>query len=325
MISTRGMGHIRRRSSQGLASHRRGHAEYRRYACPPRISEARADQQFATVSHHTNAPATRPYVIYVTYDGVAEPLGRSQILAYLRHLAINHRITLISFEKDDEAADQLGAELATLGIHWVRLRYHRRPPVLSTVLDIGRGRRALMKIARSTAPDVVHVRSDVPALIAHLARHRTRAPMLFDIRGFWADERVEGGLWRAGGVLHRIARRCEPRFYADAGAVVDVDRSISAPDSKLVWRPRPARRGHSHLRGQRSLRSDCPATRGSSRTLERIGWDVVPLRSGTATRRSVGAAPDRADPAGRRGTRPTGWSRGRRACNRTRGDGSRDA
>lgn len=172
------------------------------------------------MSHPTNAPATRPYVIYVTYDGVAEPLGRSQILAYLRHLAINHRITLISFEKDDEATDKLGAELATLGIHWVRLRYHRRPPVLSTALDVGRGRRALTKIARTTAPDVVHVRSDVPALIAHLARHRTRAPMLFDIRGFWADERVEGGLWRAGGVLHRIARRCERRFYADAGAVV---------------------------------------------------------------------------------------------------------
>jgi 2-polyprenyl-3-methyl-5-hydroxy-6-metoxy-1,4-benzoquinol methylase/glycosyltransferase involved in cell wall biosynthesis len=156
----------------------------------------------------------------VSYDGVAEPLGRSQVLAYLRGLATGYRVTLVSFEKDGTARDDLRAELAGLDITWVPLRYHRRPPVLSTALDVACGRRALTRIARTDPPDLVHVRSDVPALIAHLARRRTRAPMLFDIRGFWADERVEGGLWPRGGLLYRLARRCERRFYADAAAVV---------------------------------------------------------------------------------------------------------
>ncbi len=92
--------------------------------------------------------------------------------------------------------------------------------MLSTALDIRRGRRALVRVARDSPPDIVHVRSDVPALMAHLARRRTRAPMLFDIRGFWADERVEGGLWPRGGLLYRLARRCEQRFYDEAAAVV---------------------------------------------------------------------------------------------------------
>ncbi len=170
----------------------------------------------------------KPHILYVSYDGAGEPLGRSQVLEYLMRLAGEHRITLVSFEKDRAGEAQLRAELAAAGIDWRPLDYHRRPPVLSTALDVMRGRREVVRIARHGRPDVVHVRSDVPALIAHLARRRTRAPMLFDIRGFWADERVEGGIWRSGGLLHRVARRWEQRFYAEAAAVVTLtDASVA--------------------------------------------------------------------------------------------------
>ncbi len=170
--------------------------------------------------------------MYVSYDGAAEPLGRSQVVAYLQRLAPDHRITLISFEKDGTATDEVRQLLGRHGIEWIPLCYHHRPPVLSTVLDVLRGRRALAAIARHGRPDVVHVRSDVPALIAHLARRKTRAPMLFDIRGFWADERVEGGLWPRDGGLYRLARRCERRFYAEAGAIVTLTEA-SVPQIRM--------------------------------------------------------------------------------------------
>ena len=162
----------------------------------------------------------RPHVIYVSYDGVAEPLGRSQVLGYLLLLATEHDITLISFEKDRDGRAALREELAAAGIAWVALDYHRRPPVLSTILDIAAGRRALVRAAGIRRPDIVHVRSYVPALMAVLAARRTDGRLLFDIRGFWADERVEGGLWRPRGLLYRVAKRCERLFFARADAVV---------------------------------------------------------------------------------------------------------
>jgi glycosyltransferase involved in cell wall biosynthesis len=170
----------------------------------------------------------RAYVVYVSYDGAAEPLGRSQVLGYLLLLAADHDITLISFEKDREGRAQLRAELSAAGIEWVALDYHRRPPVLSTALDVVAGRRALIRAARARRPDVVHVRSYVPALIAVLAARSSGGRLLFDIRGFWADERVEGGLWRAHGLLYRIAKRCERLFFARADAVVTLT-SASIP------------------------------------------------------------------------------------------------
>lgn len=162
----------------------------------------------------------RPHAVYLSYDGATEPLGRSQVLAYLERLAADHRITLVSFEKPGAPIEARRAEIEASGIEWVPLRYHRHPPVVSTALDILAGRRALVRLARRGRPDLVHVRSDPPGLMAHLARRATGAPMLFDIRGFWADERVDGGLWRRGGWLYRVARRWERRLYAEAGAVV---------------------------------------------------------------------------------------------------------
>jgi glycosyltransferase involved in cell wall biosynthesis len=151
---------------------------------------------------------------------MSEPLGRSQVLAYLTRLAHDHDITLISFEKPGAELATLDRELRAQGIRWLPQRYHRRPPVFSTLLDVAAGVRTLLgSVVRHGRPDLVHVRSDVPALIACLARRWTGGKLLFDIRGFWADERVEGGIWPQG-PLYQLAKRCERWFYRSADAVV---------------------------------------------------------------------------------------------------------
>ncbi len=38
-------------------------------------------------------------ILYISYDGILEPLGNSQVLKYLEHLSQKFEITLISFEK----------------------------------------------------------------------------------------------------------------------------------------------------------------------------------------------------------------------------------
>ena len=44
-------------------------------------------------------------VLYISYDGILEPLGRSQILSYLKALSSEYRIHLISFEKRKDLSD----------------------------------------------------------------------------------------------------------------------------------------------------------------------------------------------------------------------------
>ena len=41
-------------------------------------------------------------VLYITYDGILEPLGQSQVLNYLEKLSEDHEITLMSIEKKQD-------------------------------------------------------------------------------------------------------------------------------------------------------------------------------------------------------------------------------
>src|SRR5437763_13329832 len=74
----------------------------------------------------------RPAVLYISYDGILEPLGQSQVLHYLRHLALDYRIVLLSYEKAEDwrYESRRSAILSIVreaGIEWVPLRYHKRP------------------------------------------------------------------------------------------------------------------------------------------------------------------------------------------------------
>jgi glycosyltransferase involved in cell wall biosynthesis len=182
-----------------------------------------------------------PRVFYISYDGMAEPLGRSQVLSYLFRLAGSCEITLFSFEKPGADRAALTSELAEHGIRWVPLSYHKRPPLLSTLLDAVTGARAVRAVARERRPNIVHVRSYVPALIAMWARRVTQARLVFDIRGFWADERVEGGIWprdrAAYRAIYRITKACERWFFRSADAVVTLTEA-SVPQIRQ-WAGRP--------------------------------------------------------------------------------------
>ena len=58
----------------------------------------------------------RRQVIYVSYDGAAELLEQSQVIAYLERLASECGIKLISFEKPGDDREVLGARLTERGV-----------------------------------------------------------------------------------------------------------------------------------------------------------------------------------------------------------------
>lgn len=164
-------------------------------------------------------------ILYVTYDGLLEPLGQSQVLAYLARLAGEHRIHVVSFEKKNDRRDAramaaIRARLQALGIGWTPLAYHKTPSAPATAFDIAVGTVVGLFLALRLRARILHVRSYVPALIALPIKKITGAKLLFDMRGFWADERVDGGLWPRGGALYRTTKALEDRFLRSADHVV---------------------------------------------------------------------------------------------------------
>jgi glycosyltransferase involved in cell wall biosynthesis len=171
-----------------------------------------------------------PAVLYITYDGILEPLGQSQVLGYLEKLAEDWPIYLISYEKRQDRKDLARMEamrhrLKKAGISWKPLTYHKWPTVPATAFDIMVGTLVALRLAVGQKVQIVHARSYVPALIALAVKRVTGAKFLFDMRGFWADERVDGRLWPRGGKLYSSAKSLERMFLLMSDHVVTLTRA----------------------------------------------------------------------------------------------------
>ena len=175
----------------------------------------------------TAALSTRPHVLYVTYDGLLEPLGQSQVVNYVLRLAPQADITVLSWEKPKDLADTaaiggLSARLSAADIDWIRLRYHKRPTLPATAWDIVCGIVMGIGVTRARARTIVHARGYVPSVVALSMQRFTRAKFLFDMRGFWADEKVDGGHWSRRSLPYRLAKRWERAFFESADAIVSL-------------------------------------------------------------------------------------------------------
>jgi len=175
-----------------------------------------------------SAGRRRADVLYLSYDGLLEPLGASQVLPYVRRLrARGVSLELLTFEKAGSDVgprrDGLARLLAEEGIPWTPLRYHKSPTLPATAWDVSVGRRHVRAWARALAAEgrrgLVHARGYLPGLMG-LAGRPLGAKLLFDIRSFWVDERIQGGYWAEGSLQARIGRWIERRLLSEADHLI---------------------------------------------------------------------------------------------------------
>jgi glycosyltransferase involved in cell wall biosynthesis len=130
---------------------------------------------------------------------MTDPLGQSQVIPYLLGLSKKgYSFYLLSCEKE-QVFEKNRAIVETLlhesGIQWIPLKYTKRPPVVSTLIDIFKLRRAAARIHKKVGLDLVHTRPGIPSLVGLWLKKRYGIKFLNDIREFYADSRVEGGMW----------------------------------------------------------------------------------------------------------------------------------
>ncbi|MFP5481521.1 MAG: glycosyltransferase [Alphaproteobacteria bacterium] len=165
--------------------------------------------------------------LYLTRNGLLEPLGQSQVLAYLRGLSRDYRITLITYEKDEDRADAvrmdaMRAECARLGIRWLPQRFRARPKVIAPALSMLRMVWLLRREVRGQGARLIHARSYIPAAVAMFVGRVTGVPFIFDMRALWPEELITAGRLRRGSLLHRAIVAAERACLRRAGAVVSL-------------------------------------------------------------------------------------------------------
>jgi glycosyltransferase involved in cell wall biosynthesis len=168
-------------------------------------------------------------VLYLCYLSLEDPLVHSQVVAYLAGLAERgHVVHLMTFEPhlSPQRSRQFAEELGRRGIAWHRRRYHKRPSLPATAFDVLAGGLDAARLVRRHRLDAIHARNHMPAAMAMIAARLSPCRLIFDIRGLMAEEYVDAGNWKRGGVPYRLTQWVQRAALRRADGVVTLTEAV---------------------------------------------------------------------------------------------------
>jgi glycosyltransferase involved in cell wall biosynthesis len=176
-------------------------------------------------------------ILYISYDGIMEPLGRSQVLSYLENLSDEFSINLLTFEKKSDLAtreslDDIKEVCKEANIKWSYCTYHKDPTLIATIYDILIGFIKALYFSIWRGVNIVHIRSYIPGLMILPIVILLRKKLIFDMRGMWADEKADRGGWDREGRVYKFFKILEELLLKQSDHVITLtDESIKLLNS----------------------------------------------------------------------------------------------
>lgn len=166
-------------------------------------------------------------VLYVAYTGLLEPLGQSQVLAYLTRLSKNYSFTLVTYEKSEDYKNNIEVERLNdlcqqYGIEWNPRIYHKNPRLLATSFDFLMMLKDIYRISKEKNVKIVHCRSYIPSIAAWIVSKITNVPFIFDMRALWLEEMIEAKSLVRSSILHKSLNFLKGNLLKDAACVVSL-------------------------------------------------------------------------------------------------------
>ncbi len=184
-------------------------------------------------------------ILFISYDGMTDPLGQSQVIPYLAGLTKEgYEFVILSCDKPAKyTANKSYVEklIAPYPIQWVSIPYHKRPPVLSSVYDFFKLRQKAVHLHKLHHFSMTHTRVGLPQLVALYMKKRFGVKFLNDIRGFWADERVDGGMWNLKNPLYKTVYRFFKKKEDECVVIADYNTCLTYKAREIImgWKHLP--------------------------------------------------------------------------------------
>lgn len=169
-------------------------------------------------------------ILYLSHDGLTDPLGESQVLSYLIGLeqkGISYDI--ISFEKtkNKDKVERINNLIKNHDINWKKLVYRNKPFLIGTILSILLFYVKIIFRIANNKPDLIHSRSYLMTFIALSLKKIFKIKVIFDIRGFWIDEKIESNSWGPSQrfLIEKVLRLLENWSYKNADRIITLTNS----------------------------------------------------------------------------------------------------
>ncbi|MFT6166932.1 MAG: glycosyltransferase involved in cell wall biosynthesis [Vicingaceae bacterium] len=146
-----------------------------------------------------------------------------------------HRITILSCEKAENFKKNkavVSQKCKAANMEWNYIDYNNSIPVVSSFLTVRKLKAKALAIAKQNKIEVVHCRSIIPAMVGETVQKKEGVKFIFDIRGFWADERVDGKIWNLKNPLYRFLynyfKKKEKYLFEHADCIVTLTENAKS-------------------------------------------------------------------------------------------------
>jgi transposase-like protein len=156
-------------------------------------------------------------VLYVSYDSISEPISQSQIIPLLIKYSENYKVYLVSFEKNKKI---LLNNVIKKNITHIILKFQKNFFLKAAYFFFYQI--LLIFIVFKYKINIVHTRSYIPTLLILLSRFFKRLNIIFDIRGFWFDEKYEAK--KINLIIYKILKIVEIILFKTANKVITLSK-----------------------------------------------------------------------------------------------------
>ena len=149
-------------------------------------------------------------ILYLSFDGLTDPLGSSQILPLLMNLSFFNKVNILSLEKKffyNLNYENIEKRLKKRKINhfFVFFKKNKILKLLSFLFYFFK----LFMIFYSKKIKLIHLRGYQAALFLFPILYFKKIDLIFDIRGFWPEEKVERFNWSKNQLKYKIFKKLE--------------------------------------------------------------------------------------------------------------------
>lgn len=167
---------------------------------------------------------------------MTDSLGQSQVIPYVIGLTgKGYDLAIMSYEKNEKFkryGKDVKKNLIVNSVAWKPFRYHKRFNVLSTTYDVICGILYLIYYIPANKIKILHCRSYIASILGLIFKKIYGTKFIFDMRGFWANERLEGGIFK-NNYLYIFFKYLEKQFIKYADATIAL--TVNSIDEMKTW------------------------------------------------------------------------------------------
>jgi UDP-N-acetylglucosamine:LPS N-acetylglucosamine transferase len=167
-------------------------------------------------------------ILFLSIDGLTDALGQSQILPYLIGLSRQgFEITILSEEKKNKLTlhqSHIHSIIATEKITWQYIHFEESRNPFRKMYSVFQFYKQAKKISVLKKIDGIHSRSFLPAMVAYRLKKKLRIPYIYDIRGFFIEEKIDTGTLNPNHLLHaaliKYLHKIERKIFSNADKII---------------------------------------------------------------------------------------------------------